>query len=77
MLIGVLLEGGKIRLVYDPWCGGMGMQNHVAFEDDMRGLGKLQQAYAVEVARKQAKKQGFSVREQVQADGRIKLTLAR
>ena len=75
--IGVHLEGGKIRLAYDPFCRGYGMQNHVAFEDDMRGLGKLQQAYAVEVARKQAKRQGFSVREQVQADGRIKLTLAR
>lgn len=75
--IGVHLEGGKIRLSYDPFCGGYGMQKHVAFEDDLRGLGKLQQAYAVEVARKQAKKQGFSVREQVQADGRVKLTLSR
>ena len=75
--IGVHIEGGKIRLSYDPWNKGNGMQNHIAFEDDIKGIGKLQQAYAVEVARKQAKRQGFSVREQVQADGRIKLTLAR
>jgi hypothetical protein len=53
------------------------MQDAIAFEDDIRGIGKLQQAYAIEVARKQAKKQGFAVKEQVLKDGRVKLTLSR
>ena len=75
--IGVHKTETGMRLEYDPFMRGYGMQDAVAFEDNIQGLGRLQQAYAVEVARKQAKRQGFSVREQVQADGRIKLTLSR
>lgn len=83
--VGVHKTETGFRLSYDPHNRGKkygshtgpGMQDAIAFEDDIRGIGKLQQAYAVEVARKQAKRQGFSVREQVQADGRIKLTMSR
>jgi hypothetical protein len=83
--IGVHKTETGLRIEFDPHNRGKkygpntgpGMQDAVAFEDNFRGLGKLQQAYAVEVARKQAKRQGFSVREQVQADGRVKLTLSR
>jgi hypothetical protein len=75
--IGVHKTETGLRIEFDPFRSGYGMQNAVAFEDNLKGLGKLQQAYAVEVARKQAKKQGFSFREQVQADGRVKLTLSR
>lgn len=75
--IGVHKTETGLRIQFDPFMSGYGMQDAVAFEDDIEGLGKLQQAYAVEVARKQAKRQGFSVREQVQADGRVKLTLSR
>jgi len=75
--IGVHETETGLRIEFDPFMRGHGMQDAVAFEDNIKGLGKLQQAYAVEVARKQAKRQGFSVREQVQADGRVKLTLSR
>ena len=75
--IGVHKTDTGLRIELDPFMGGYGMQDAVAFQDNKQGLGKLQQAYAIEVARKQAKKQGFSVREQVQADGRVKLTLSR
>lgn len=75
--IGVHKTDTGLKIQFDPFMRGYGMQDAVAFEDDIKGLGKLQQAYAVEVARKQAKRQGFSVRETVQADGRVKLTLSR
>jgi hypothetical protein len=75
--IGVHKTDTGLRIEFDPYMSGYGMQDAVAFQDNKQGLGKLQQAYAVEVARKQAKRQGFSVREQVQADGRVKLTLSR
>jgi hypothetical protein len=75
--VGVHKTDKGFKLSFDPFMRGYGMQDKIAFQEDIRGVGKLQQAYAVEVARKQAKRQGFSVREQVQADGRIKLTLSR
>ncbi len=75
--IGVHKTETGLRLSFDPFARGYGMQDAVAFAEDIRGLGKLQQAYGVEVARKQAKRQGFSVKETLQADGRIKLTLSR
>lgn len=75
--IGVHKTDTGLKIQFDPFMRGYGMQDAVAFEDDIKGLGKLQQAYAVEVARKQAKRQGFAVRETVQADGRVKLTLSR
>ena len=83
--VGVHKTATGLRIEFDPHNRGKkygqntgpGMQDAIAFEDDIRGIGKLQQAYAIEVARKQAKKQGFAVKEQVLKDGRVKLTLSR
>lgn len=59
-------------LLWDFWSGGHGLQDAVG--QDGR---KLIQAYAVEVARKQARLGGFVVSEQARADGSIKLVLRR
>ena len=75
--VGVIKTDKGLKLQYDPYCKGYGMQDAIAFEDNIEGIGKLQQAYAIEVARKQAKKQGFAVKEQLLKDGRVKLTLSR
>lgn len=83
--VGVHKTDKGLRIEYDPHNRGKhygqnkgpGMQDALAFEDDIQGLGRLQQAYGIEVARKQAKRQGFAVREQLQADGRVKLTLTK
>jgi hypothetical protein len=40
-------------------------------------LDRLKQVYAIEVTKKQAKKQGFRVRETHASDGTVKLTLSK
>lgn len=70
---------GSYRLVWDYFAGGYGLMGKVAADSDERkqGVGKLVQAYTNEVVRKQARKQGFSVRERVGKNGAIVLELSR
>lgn len=56
-------------LMYDNWLGGYGLEKVTG-----KGLENVLQMYGVEVARKQARKQGFRVNETVETDGRIRLT---
>lgn len=60
------------QLLWDFWQGGNGLQAKAG--DDCNGL---RREYAFEVARKQAMAQGFTVNEQRQADGSIRLLMRR
>ena len=66
--IGVCQQGGNFVLRWDSWQGGYGMQDIVG-----KDAGKLSQAYAVQVASKQARRQGMSVVQTRLADGRVQL----
>lgn len=70
---------GGYALLWDFFDGGNGLMKyvHAASDKAKSGIGKLQQAYAVEVAKKNARKQGFAVSEKVQKDGSIKLVCSR
>ena len=57
-------------LQWDFFAGGYGMEAKVG-----EGCVKLKQAYAAEVALKHARFQGFSVKEELRADGSLRLTL--
>lgn len=59
-------------LLWDFWSGGFGLQ--AAIGD---GAGKLVQRYAAEVAIKNARRQGFQVKEQIGRDGEIRLVCRR
>ncbi|MCC7421813.1 MAG: DUF1257 domain-containing protein [Planctomycetaceae bacterium] len=65
-------EGGKFELAFDLFQGGHGLQKFVG-----RGCNNLKQAYAVEVAKKQALRQGFRVAEKKQDNGSIRLVLTK
>ena len=70
---------GGYALLWDFYAGGHGLMKHVHADSEKTrsGIGKLQQAYAIEVAKKNARKQGFSVSEKQQKDGSIKLVCTR
>ncbi len=71
--IGVLDRGnGAFQLLWDFWSGG-GLERVLG-----KGGGKLKQAYALEVAKVQARRAGYSCIERVEEDGQtITLTMAR
>jgi len=54
--------------LYDNFCAGHGLEKVIG-----EGAGLLKQGYAVEVARRQAQKQGFRVQEVVRKDGTVML----
>ena len=59
-------------LLWDFFQGGYGLQDRVG-----EGAGRLVQEYARSVAVKQARRQGFSVREKKRQDGCYELTLTK
>ena len=59
-------------LLWDSWQGGYGLQAHVG-----ENCGKLSQTYATHVATNQARRQGYSVRREVLANGKVQLTCSR
>ena len=70
---------GGFALLWDFFAGGQGLMKNVSAETDtqQKGIGKLQQMYALEVAKKNAKKRGFAVKEQPGKNGEIKLVCTR
>jgi hypothetical protein len=62
----VVLEGKKLHM--DNYGGRWGKPAE---------LDRLKQTYAIEVTKKQARKQGFRVRETQASDGTVKLTLTK
>ena len=59
-------------LLWDFFNGGYGLQEKVG-----QNAGKLTQLYAVHVATKQAKQQGYAVQRKVLQDGKIQLACRR
>jgi hypothetical protein len=72
-------DGKTYKLEYDPFNRGYGLMDRVASDSDKykKGVGKLMQAYGIEVARKQAIKQGFRVSEKLDASGTVRLVCSR
>jgi hypothetical protein len=70
--IGLVKRPGQdhYALLWDFYAGGFGLEAKVG-----AGCAKLKQAYAVQLARKEARRRGFSLTEAVQADGGIRLTM--
>jgi len=69
--IGIVSEGKAYRLKYDSWNGGKGLMDKVS--TDGRNVKRLEQAYSVEVAKREMKRKGFRCREKVDAEGNIQL----
>jgi hypothetical protein len=72
----VRLPGWNYPAVVDVASGSIAYDNFEGSWGDADELDKLLQAYAVEKARIEARKNGHSVSEQTQADGSIKLTVS-
>lgn len=71
--VGVLAKpGGGFQLLWDFWQGGQGLEAAIGTDGN-----RLKQRYAVEVAKKQARRQGWRVNEVAQADGSVQLRLRR
>ena len=65
--VGLVYRNGKYNLLWDFWYGG-------GLEEQLGPNGqKLAQAYAIEAARLEAQRQGYSVWEEAGQDGEVKL----
>ena len=73
--LAVRLPGWRFPVVCDLASGQLQYDNYGGSWGDQKQLDKFLQAYAVEMARIQARKRGHSVTEQQLADGSIKLTI--
>lgn len=65
--VGVLRQGDRYGLLWDSWQAG-GLEAHLGPNAE-----RLVQMYALEAARAQAQRQGFSVWEEAQEDGSVQL----
>jgi GTP-dependent phosphoenolpyruvate carboxykinase len=70
MEVGCEEKGARYELMWDPYNGGYGLMDHVG-----EGACKLRQAYAVRVAEKQARKEGWEVNLKKQDNGDVVLEL--
>lgn len=69
--VGVMQEkDGTFRLRWDQYAGGGGLNTLIGNDG-----GKFSQAYAIEAAKRAARRKGFSIREEAQPNGHIKLKL--
>lgn len=69
--VGVMKDGdGSYRLRWDQWSGGGGLHKFIGSDG-----GKLGQMYAVEAAKRAARRKGFMVKEEAQPNGHIKLKM--
>ena len=73
--LAVQLPGWRYPVVCQPLSGDIKYDNYQGRWGNARELEKFLQAYAVEKALLEARKQGHSVHEQALADGSIKLTI--
>lgn len=65
--VGVLQQGDKFLLIYDFWRPG-GLEEALG-----ENAQKLTQAYAIEAARMEAQREGYSVYEEQLTDGSVEL----
>jgi hypothetical protein len=70
-------DDGTYALLWDFFAGGYGLMEAIGSEQNPKGAGKLLQAYAIECAKKSAKKEGWNVKEVRGENGQIKLQLSR
>ena len=73
--LAVQLPGWRYPVVFDTATAQVHYDNYGGHWGDQRELDRFLQAYAVEKAAIEARKQGHSVSEQQLADGAIKLTI--
>ena len=73
--LGVMLPDWRFPVVCDTKTGKVHYDNYGGSWGKQEHLDALKQAYAVEKAKLEARKQGHSVTERVQADGTVKLTI--
>ena len=74
---GLLLQlpGWQYPAVIDPRSGVVQYDNYAGAWGDQVELDRFLQTYAVEVAKQQARKQGYQVSEHTLSDGSIKLQI--
>jgi hypothetical protein len=73
--LAVELPGWRYPLVCDTSSGTLRYDNFLGRWGDERELDRFLQAYAVEKARLEARRQGHTVTEQLLADGSIRLSI--
>ncbi len=73
--LAVRLPGWRYPAIFDTAAGHARYDNFNGRWGDEKEFGRFVQAYAVEAAKLQARKRGHAVREQMLADGSIKLTV--
>lgn len=71
----VQLSGWRYPVVFEPESGQVHFDNYQGRWGEAAQLDRLLQAYAVEMAKRQARQQGHTVTEQTLTDGSIKLTV--
>lgn len=64
-------DGSGYTFKYDSYAGGKGLMEKVS--TDGRTLNRLEQAYSVEVAKREMRRKGYRCREQVDAHGNIQV----
>lgn len=70
-------EDGDYQLLFDPFAQGYGLCPLVESSEGAGDLGRLLQGYALNVARKQALREGYTVHEVRGSNGAVTLTLSR
>ena len=73
--LGVRLPGWRYPVICQPDVGELQFDNSSGAWGDVAELHRFQQAYAVEKARLEARRQGHAVTEQTLADGSVRLTI--
>jgi hypothetical protein len=73
--LGVKLPGWSYPVVCDTATGQVQYDNFSGYWGEQKELDKFLQAYAVEKAKLEARKRGFSVTESQRADGHIVVTI--
>ena len=73
--LAVKLPGWRYPVVCDLECGQLKYDNYQGHWGEQQELDRFLQAYAIEKARLEARKNGHSVTEQPLADGSVKLTI--
>jgi hypothetical protein len=71
----VKLPGWLYPIVIDPSTGGIKYDNYGGAWGNEDKLNAFKQAYAIEKAKLEARKNGYRTTEAVQSDGSVKLTL--
>jgi len=75
--IGVIREGDSFKLAWDFWHGGHGLVEKISYAGATgKDANKLRDWYAAEVAARQMRKQGFSVKAK-QLNGKVQVVCSK